>query len=247
MTIRRKVTPFRPPLRRRIHEDVFEQVRDAILDGRFRPGDKLPPERELAEQFEVNRTSVREAIKRLEALGLVMVRQGDGATVQPLIEASLDLLAPMVFHGGRVDAQVLTEMSEVINPLLVEMAQLAIERCRPDQLGEMRRLRDLIADERRDREARFASGRDLIVLLSDMTGNRVWQMLARRLRALLASEPLREARQHIRRNPGRVVPIIDACLAAVEANRRDEAIEAVRSILTVVGDTTLHERLAAAR
>jgi DNA-binding FadR family transcriptional regulator len=242
-----KVARFRPPLRRRIHEDVFEQLRDAILDGRFHAGDKLPPERELAEQFQVNRTSVREAIKRLEALGLVSVRQGDGATVQPLIEGSLDLLAPMVFHNGRVDATVLTEMNEVISPLLFEMAQLAIERCRPEQLVALRRLRDLIADEGREREARFASGRDLIVLLSDMTRNRVWQMLARRLRVLLASEPLREARQRIRRNPGRVVPIIDACLAALDANRPDEAIEAVRSILTVVGDTALQPRIAVAR
>ncbi|HVN87356.1 MAG TPA: GntR family transcriptional regulator [Candidatus Binatia bacterium] len=238
---------FRPPQRRRIHEDVFEQLRDAILDGRFRAGHKLPPERELADQFQINRTSVREAIKRLEALGLVTVRQGDGATVQPLIDASLDLLAPMVFHAGRVDARVLMEMTEVINPLLFEMAQLAIERCRPSQLAALRHLRDLIADQRRDREDRFASGRDLIVLLSDMTGNRVWQMLARRLRTLLASEPLREARRRIRRDPGRVVPIIDACLAAFEANRRDDAIDAVRSILTLVGDTALTERVAAAR
>ena len=80
------------------------QLRDAILDGRFRAGQKLPPERELAQEFRVNRTSVREAIKVLEGLGLVSVRQGDGATVQPLIDASFDVLAPMIFHGGRIDA-----------------------------------------------------------------------------------------------------------------------------------------------
>ena len=52
--------PFRPPLRQRLHEDVARQLRDAILDGRLRPGEKLPPERELAQEFRVNRTSVRE-------------------------------------------------------------------------------------------------------------------------------------------------------------------------------------------
>ena len=98
-------------------------------------------------------------------------------------------------------------------------------------------LRDLIADETREREPRFASGRDVIVLLSDMTGNRVWQMLARRTRAFLASEPLREARRRLRRDPGRVVPIVDACLAAVDAGRPNEAIAALRRLISHVGDT----------
>lgn len=230
---------FRPPPRRRIHEDVAAQLRDAILDGRFRAGQKLPPERELAEEFGVNRTSLREAIKVLEGLGLISVRQGDGATVQPLIDASLDILAPMIFHSGRIDADLLVEMWEVVTPLLYEMARLAIARRRPAQLVALRRLRDLIADETREREARHASVRDLIVVLSDMTKNRIWQMLARRLRALLASEPLRETRRRLRRDPGRVVPIIDTCLQAIDAGRPDEAVTAVRRIITLVGDTAL--------
>src|SRR5512143_2157498 len=229
---------FRPP-RRRIRADVADQLRDAILDGRFRAGQKLPPERELADEFQVNRTSLREAIKVLEGLGLVTVRQGDGATVQPLIDASLDILAPMIFHSGRIDTDLLLELAEVITPLLFEMARLAIERQRPAQLTALRRLRDLIADESRDREARHASARDLIVLLSDMTDNRVWQMLARRLRVLLASEPLRETRQRLRRDPGRIVPIIDSCLAAIDAGHPDEAINAARRIITLIGDTAL--------
>jgi len=230
---------FRPPRRRRLHEEVAEQLRDAILDGRFRAGAKLPPERELAEEFQVNRTSVREAIKVIEGLGLVAVRQGDGATVQPLIDASLDILAPMIFHGGRIDADVLVEMAEVITPLLFEMARLAIERRRPPQLAELRRLRDQIADETREREERFASSRDLIVLLSDMSGNRVWQMLARRLRGLLASEPLRETRRRLRRDPARIVPIIDSCLEAIDSGRPEEALVALRRIITLVGDAAL--------
>src|SRR5215813_8731655 len=121
------VVPFRAPARRRLHEDVAEQLRDAILDGRFAAGTKLPPERDLAVEFRVNRTSVREAIKVLEGLGLVTVRQGDGATVRPLVDASLDVLGPMMLHGGRVDLDLVGEMAEVVRPLLLEMGRLAIE------------------------------------------------------------------------------------------------------------------------
>ena len=84
MTKIRQLSDFRPAVRRRIHEDIAEQLRDAILDGSFAAGTKLPPERELALEFQVNRTSIRDAFKVLEGLNLVRVRQGDGATVQPI-------------------------------------------------------------------------------------------------------------------------------------------------------------------
>src|SRR3989442_7674642 len=139
------VVPFRAPARRRLHEDVAEQLRDAILDGRFRAGAKLPPERELAAEFRVNRTSVREAIKVLEGLGLVTVRQGDGATVRPLVEGSLEVLGPMIFHGGRIDLALVREIAEGMRPLLLEMGPLAIERCPPDDLVAIRPVPDVLA------------------------------------------------------------------------------------------------------
>jgi GntR family transcriptional repressor for pyruvate dehydrogenase complex len=237
----RKTATFRPPRRRRIHEDVAEQLRDAILDGRFGPGEKLPPERELAEEFRVNRTSIREAIKVLEGLALVSVRQGDGATVQPLIDASFDVLPLLVFRGGRVDARAMFEIMEVMVPLLFEMARLALERHRPEQLEALRRLRTVVADEGIEREERFAAAREVLVLLSDMTQNRVWQMLARRARTLLASEPLRLARARLRRDPARLVPIMDKSLRAVERGRPEEAVAALRQLITLLRDSALNE------
>ena len=65
-----------PPLRRA--DGVFRQLRSRILVGALARGDRLPNERDLADTFEVNRTSVREAVKRLEFLGLVEVRHGLG-------------------------------------------------------------------------------------------------------------------------------------------------------------------------
>jgi DNA-binding FadR family transcriptional regulator len=236
MSAAQNLAIFQPPRRRRIHEDVAEQLRDAILDGRFAAGHKLPPERELADEFQVNRTSVREAIKVLEGLGLVRVRHGDGVIVQPLVDASFDTLGPMIFHGGRVDTKLLGEMGEVMYPLLVEMARLAVERVQPGQLQRLRRLHRLIADETRGREERFAAARDVLVLLSDMTANRVWQMLARQTRVLLASPPFRETRQKLHRDPARLAEIIGTCLAHLEAERPAAALEALRRLITALGD-----------
>ena len=62
--------------------DVIEQQLEfLILEGTLRPGEKLPPERELAKQFDVSRPSLREAIQRLEAKGLLLRRQGGGTFV----------------------------------------------------------------------------------------------------------------------------------------------------------------------
>jgi GntR family transcriptional regulator, transcriptional repressor for pyruvate dehydrogenase complex len=241
MVASKTAASFRPPQRRRIHEDIAEQLRDAILDGRFRPGEKLPPERELAEEFRVNRTSIREAIKVLEGLALVSVRQGDGATVRPLIDASFDLLPLLVFRRGRVDARAMFEIMEVMVPLLFEMARLALERHGPEQLEALRGLRDVVADGALEREERFAAVRDVLVLLSDMTQNRVWRMLARRARALLASEPLRQARARLRRDPDHLVPIMDKSLRAVEQGRPDEAVAALQELITLLRDSALSE------
>jgi GntR family transcriptional repressor for pyruvate dehydrogenase complex len=236
---KRAVVPFQPPLRRRIHEAVAEQLRDAILDGRFTPGEKLPPERELALEFQINRTSVREAIKVLEGLKLVSVRQGDGATVLPLTEASLGILPALIYRGGRVDAAALAETFEVIMPLFFDMARLAIERTQPVHLEALRALRAVIADEHREREERFGAGRQVLVLVSDMTGNRVWQMLARKVRDFLRSEAMRQTRHVLRRDPGQIVPIIDRCVAALEAGHPEEAIAALRRYIAAVGDALM--------
>ena len=237
-----RVVPFRPPLRRRIHESVAEQLRDAILDGRFAVGKRLPPERELALEFEVNRTSVREAIKVLEGLGLVRVRQGDGATVLPLTEWSLSVLPHMIHRHGRTDEQAMEDVSEVLTPLFLEMARLAVLRHRPAQLAALRTLRDVIADGGREREERFEASRQVFELVSDMTGNHVWQMLARKTTGFLRSEPMKQARRDLRRDPGRVVPVMDRCLTALGAGRPNDALAALQDIIATVGQPGLRAR-----
>ena len=124
-------------------------------------------------------------------------------------------------------------------PLFFEMARLGIERARPPHLEALRALRAVIADERREREERFEAGRQVLVLVSDMTGNRVWQMLARKVRDFLRSEPMRQTRHALRRDPGQIVPIIDRCLAALEAGRPEEALAALRSFIAAVGDAIM--------
>ncbi|MGL4515433.1 MAG: FadR/GntR family transcriptional regulator, partial [Shewanella sp.] len=67
---------FKPVKQLRASTEIGQQLKEAIFDGRYKAGDKLPSERELIDLFMVSRTVVREAVKILEASGFVEIRQG---------------------------------------------------------------------------------------------------------------------------------------------------------------------------
>jgi GntR family transcriptional repressor for pyruvate dehydrogenase complex len=80
---------------KRLYQEVVDQVTDLVLNNHLQPGDKLPAERNLAQQLGVSRTAIREAIRALEEKGLVEVRQGAGTFVRSpapeSVSASLSL------------------------------------------------------------------------------------------------------------------------------------------------------------
>lgn len=83
-----------------VSDHVFAQLRDAIVSGGHRPGDPLPGERELAAAFAVNRHAVREALRRLQQLGLLRVSQGGVTRVLDWrVHAGLDLALSLVQSG----------------------------------------------------------------------------------------------------------------------------------------------------
>lgn len=95
----------KPTLRQpKISDMVMEQLETMILEGTLRAGEKLPPERELALQFEVSRPSLREALQKLEAKGLLFSRQGGGTYVTDALERAFgDPLAEIL--SGNPESQ----------------------------------------------------------------------------------------------------------------------------------------------
>jgi GntR family transcriptional repressor for pyruvate dehydrogenase complex len=128
-TVELVTSGFSPVARQPLSDTVFAQLRDAVLDGRYGPGDLLPPERELALSFAVNRHAVREAVKRLQQAGFVRVVHGGGTAVLDVRRsAGLDLLAHLVRSSGEPTERLLRDGLEMRRCVGIEAARLAARR-----------------------------------------------------------------------------------------------------------------------
>ena len=132
-----RVAETRPQLRT---EGLFEALRARILSDEWPKGSRLPSERELAELYDTNRNTLREALRRLEQSGLVTVRQGQGVTVCDFRRTgSLDLVAPFLLCGSNVreKAEVILHVLEPRKRVLAYTVERFVERFRPEDLPEV--------------------------------------------------------------------------------------------------------------
>jgi len=126
------------PPRQTIAQEVTARLRELILRGEYQAGDKLPPERQLADSLGVNRATVREALKNLEQAGLVRIRQGDGTRVQDFLQtAGLDLLAHLLSLGETTAVSILKDILEFRQIFGREVARLAARRATVEQLERL--------------------------------------------------------------------------------------------------------------
>jgi GntR family transcriptional repressor for pyruvate dehydrogenase complex len=129
-------TRFQPVQPVRAYQRIVEQVEDALVRGDLRPGQRLPSERELVSQFEVSRSTVREALRVLESNGVVRSRPGDpnGPEVLPF---SSGALRKQMVRLARVDEVSLTELVSFRMILDGSATMLAAQLRTTDQLAEM--------------------------------------------------------------------------------------------------------------
>ena len=120
----------------RLYERIVEQIQQRILDGDLKIGDQLPPERELAEQFKVSRTAVREAVKTLREKGLVEVQLGRGTFITDGASRGMRHSLDMLMKIGRAKGS--SDLVEVREILEAEIAALAAVRAGDEHVAAMR-------------------------------------------------------------------------------------------------------------
>jgi DNA-binding FadR family transcriptional regulator len=117
---------FKPVKQPRVSEEVFHQLKEAILSNDFKAGEKLPPERELSEQFQVSRVAIREAIRTLENAGFLEIRQGatGGAFVTDLTFEQLDSACLDLFLANKISIHELHQVRILIEPEVTRLATI---------------------------------------------------------------------------------------------------------------------------
>ncbi len=125
---------FTPIKTKRLYEEIVEQIKQLITDGKLKPGDRLLAERELAEQFQVSRASVREAIRTLEMLGVIDIRPGEGTFVRGT--ETDDIIRPLAMFLA-VERSSLLDMFEMRRIFETATARLAAERASEEELDHI--------------------------------------------------------------------------------------------------------------
>jgi GntR family transcriptional regulator, transcriptional repressor for pyruvate dehydrogenase complex len=128
---------FEPVLKQSLPDRLARQIRGTIQSGNYRRGDRLPPIVEMAKRFEVGQPSIREALKKLEAMGVVQIRHGAGVFVtrseEVLVLASPD-------YTGTVTKKLLLDLIHARIPIESQSVADAVRNATDEQLEELRRI-----------------------------------------------------------------------------------------------------------
>lgn len=112
---------------KKIYQYIIEQFVDMIKEGKLKSGERLPPERTLAEMFNVSRASIREALRAMEIIGLLEVRQGEGSYITDLnIAPFINTIAPLFIKNESLE----TDLLDFRKLLEIEAVKLAAIRIR---------------------------------------------------------------------------------------------------------------------
>jgi len=225
-----------------ISESVAEQLRLAILRGEVAVGERLPPERELAPRFGTNRNTLREAIRSLEAQGLVVARQGDGVRISDFRETGeLSLLPDLIRVADKSERNaMLTDVLLMRRRMAVEVAGMAANRATPEHIENLVSLMavqtkndgDILLTMQTDLliyQAMVAAAGSVVARLMFHSLGRLSQAFVERIPALLYVHP-------------QYLSWMGAAVDAIAAGDADRASDSINALLTDT-DATLAKRV----
>jgi GntR family transcriptional regulator, transcriptional repressor for pyruvate dehydrogenase complex len=153
----------------RLYEQIVEQVEAYIHKGQLKPGDQLPPERELAEQFGVSRTAVREAVKALHEKGLVEAYPGRGTFITSETSNSIRLTFDRLVKADQRDGTLhLVEVREILEP---EIAAMAAKRADKESVEQLREAVQIMESAKHDPEQFIEADLDFHLALAEAAAN----------------------------------------------------------------------------
>jgi len=169
---------LKPIQRSRLYESAVDQIRSLILADNYKPGDRLPSERELAEQLSIGRPSVREALRILGAMGLIEIRVGNGTYVRDV--TLLPYIESLVAHISsrlKVREENILKLWDVRKILEAGNVRLACFRMTPGRLDKMAQCVQEMEKHIKNREAFVSTGVQFHREIAEATDNEILIML----------------------------------------------------------------------
>lgn len=224
--MKKKLNLFKPVKKTRVYEEIVAKIKDMIEKGRFKSGDQLPVERELAEVFRVSRSSVREALRSLESQGFLESRQGNGTYIANLpVESLVNPLATVIF-SEKDGQRELFEMRRLIEP---QLAYLAAERATPDDIQTLEKILDLQEREIAKGEAATDVDKNFHYILAKATKNKFLIRITDNIMDLLVES--RDKYLQVEGRPEKSVYRHRQVLEAIKAGDREGAMRLMRDHL----------------
>ena len=155
-----------------VAERIAAELRDEILRGRYQAGDRLPSERDLAEHFGAHRGAIREALKKLEQLGIAEIKPG-GVRAAPIETASLDIVPHLIELDPPHNAELFSQVLEMFGGVLSLAARLAAERASDAQRKEAITTLEQLMDEKLPLAEEEQLIQSLTQILIEASGNMV--------------------------------------------------------------------------
>lgn len=183
------VQTFIPIKPRRISEEIVNQLKDLIFKGELKPGEKLPPERELAKSLNVSRVSLREALNILQGMGLLEIQQGNRTFVRPI--TTLSIHDPLVEFSKNGPSNIL-KVLEIRKYLEVGSASLAAERATSEEIQQLEKLLKEMQEDLKRNRLGAKSDFDFHSAIAGATHNEAYIHIMQTVYDLL-QEPLRIA------------------------------------------------------
>ncbi len=136
--------------KKKAYQVIVDQINEYFLNGDLQPGEKLPTERELASRFNVSRTSVREALRKLEIKGIIEIKQGSGSFIKT--KESLSIGKELSSTILKTEKKLVYEMLELRQTLEVECASLASQRATSEDLERIGQALEMMNQVKNDVE-----------------------------------------------------------------------------------------------
>ena len=173
----------------RLYQQIVQQIEESIDKGDLKEGDQLPAERDLAQQFGVSRTAVREAVKTLSEKGLVEAYAGRGTFITNGSTNSIRNTLDRMIRDGPLEGTVhLAEMREILEP---EIAFLAAKRADQETISAMQESISVMDAARMDPEAFIEGDLDFHLALAEAAGNPLILSLIDSIVGLLREQRMR--------------------------------------------------------